>query len=97
MPEFLKQVFIALMLVLFLCGKSLVLKVFSMNNQSSMVRTTFFDLSPFIIRINRCNESWFSSEDPFGRICVSNKMSNMQVEVLNITKEKNESKTLTLV
>ena len=92
---------IFLVLVLLFFGRSLAIKCLSMNNQSCMVKPRFIDLNPdelhyhpFIISMNRCNESWFTVEDPFVRICVPNKM-DMKLKVFNIIKEINESKSLT--
>ena len=64
-----------------------------------MVTPTFIDLNPdelhyypFIISMNRFNGSWNTVEYPFGRMCVSNKMEDMSVKVLNTIKGINESK-----
>ena len=59
-------------------GGSLAIKYKSMNNQQGMVRPTLIDLIldelhnyPFIISMERCDGSCNTTEDPFGRICVS--------------------------
>ena len=80
MPRFIKQLFIVLVLVLLYFDGSLAIKCGSMNNQSFMVRLTLLDWNPdklhyypFIISMDRFNESCNTVEDPFGRICVPNK------------------------
>ena len=66
-----------------------------------MVRPMLIDLNldkllyPFIINMNRCDGSCSTVEDPFGRICVPNKMEDMNLKVFNMIKGINESKTLT--
>ena len=44
--------------------------------------------------MNRCNESCNTVEDPFGRICVHNKIEDVNLKVFNPIKVINESKTL---
>ena len=44
--------------------------------------------------MNRCNESCNTVEDPFGRICVHNKIEDVNLKVFNPIKMINESKTL---
>ena len=41
-----------------------------------------------------CNTNFNTAEDSFGRICVPNKLENVNLEVIKIIKEINESKTL---
>ena len=71
-----------------------------MNNQQCMVRRTIISLKldelyfcSFIVSLETCNGSCNSVEDPFGRICVPNKMEDVIPEVFNIFKGTNESKT----
>ena len=49
---------------------------------------------PFIITMSRSNVNCNTVEDPFGRICVSNKIEYVNLKVFNIVKGINESKTL---
>ena len=44
--------------------------------------------------MNRCNESCNTVEDPFCRICVHNKIEDVNLKVFNPIKGINESKTL---
>ena len=41
--------------------------------------------------MNRCNESCNTVEDPFGRICVHNKIEDVNLKVFNPIKGINES------
>ena len=72
-----------------------------MNNQSWIFRTTFFDLNPdelhyypFIISLDRCDESCNNFEYPFVGICLPNKTEDVNLKVFNIIRGINESKTL---
>lgn len=51
-----------------------------LNNQSCQPRPTFTDLNSdeihcysFVVDINKCGESWDTTDDSFGKICVSYK------------------------
>ena len=72
-----------------------------MNNQPYMVRPTLIDLNPdenccypFIISINRCDKICNTVEDPLGKICIPNKIKEVNPNVFNTIKGINESKTL---
>ena len=105
MSGLIKQTFIVLVLVLFCFGGSMAAtnatKFASNSNQQCMVRSTLIDLNlneihyyPFIISMNRCDGSWNTTEDCFGRIWVPNKMEDMNLKVFNMIKVINEPKTL---
>lgn len=49
----------------------------------------------FIISMNRCDESFNIIDDSFGRICVPNKIEEVNLKLFNIIKWLGESKTLT--
>ena len=49
---------------------------------------------PFTICLDRYDGSCNTVEDPFGRICVSKKIGDVNFEVFNIKKGINESKIL---
>ena len=81
-------------------------KCISLNNQSGMTRQTLIDLNPdeynqgwryypFMVNFDRCNVSYNSLDNPFGRICVPNKTEDVYVSVFNVITRINESKTLT--
>ena len=72
-----------------------------MSNQPYMVRLALINLNrdelhyySYIISLERCDGSCDTAEDPFCRMCVSNKTEGVYLKVFNITKEINESKTL---
>ena len=48
-----------------------------------------------IISLDRCNKSFSSLDNPYGRICVPNKTVNINLNLLNMITGINESKTLT--
>ena len=61
-----------------------------MNNQSCMVRSTLIDLNsdelycyPFIICLDSCDNSCYTGEDPFDRICVSKKTKTVTLKVFD--------------
>ena len=77
MSRLIKTRFFVLVLVVLWFGRSLTMKCVSMNNQSCIVRQILTDLSPnelyyypLITSKNRCNASYNTVEDPFGRIYV---------------------------
>ena len=66
-----------------------------------MVRPMLIDLNlekyhyhAFIIFMDSCDGSCNTTEDPFGKICVLNKMEDMNLVVFNMIKGINASKTL---
>ena len=75
-------------------GRSLAIKCVSVNNQSCLVRPTLIDLNlellynTFIIRLNRHYGNCNTVQDPFGRICVPNKI------MFNVIRGISESKGL---
>ena len=100
MREFIKQMFVVLVLMLYFC-RPLTRKCVSINNQRCMVRPMFIDLNldelhyyQFIINMNRCKGSCNIAEDPFSSICVPNKIEDMNQKVFNMIKGINESKIL---
>ena len=98
-----KQTFIVLVLVLLgLLLGSLTTKCVSVNNQACMVRPNFVGLNPdkfnyysFIISLDRRDESHDTVENPFGRICIPDKIEHVNLKVFNMIKRINKPKTLT--
>ena len=97
---FIKQMFIVLV-IMFYFDRSFAIKCLSMNNQSFKVRQMLINFNPsefhyhrFIISIDRCNESCNTAEDPFCRMCISDKLEDVNLKVFNMIKTINESKTL---
>ena len=97
MSGFIKQTFIVPLLVLLCFFYHAVAKVFSgpvkcvsMKNQQFKIRLTLIDLNldelhyhSFIISINRCHGSCNTVEDPFCRICVHNRIEDLNLKVLD--------------
>ena len=48
-----------------------------------------------MISLKRCNECCASLHDPCARICIPNKTKVINLNVLDMTRRKNESKVLT--
>ena len=47
-----------------------------------------------LISVNKCGGSCNTIEDPFGRICVPNKIEDVNLTAFNMFQDTNESKTL---
>ena len=93
--------FIGLVLELLFFYGSLAIKCISMNNQPCLVRVTLIDVNLdelhyylFVISMNRCDGSCSTVEDPFGGICVPNRMEDVNLKLFNMIKGINRSKTL---
>lgn len=80
------------------------IKHVSMSNQPCSARPMLIDLNldkrhyyPFIMSMSRCNtcKNCNTVEDPFGRICIPNKLEYVNMKVFGMIKEINDSKTLT--
>ena len=72
-----------------------------MNNQPCLVRVTLIDVNldefhyySFVISMNRYDGSCSTVEDPFGGICVLNRMEDVNLKLFNVIKGINKSKTL---
>ena len=66
---------------------------FVLDNQQCMVRLTIIDLNLndlhyhlFVISMNRCDGSRIAVEDTFGRICIPNKIEDMNLKVFSMVK-----------
>ena len=77
------------------------MKCVSINYQQYIVKPILFDLNtdelrsyPFIISMNRCDGNCNTTEDQFGRTCVSKKLEDVNLKVFNIINGINELKTL---
>ena len=99
MPRFIKETFIVV--CRFWWITNVTAKCTSVNDQQNMVSPMLIDLNldelcyyPFIISMSRCNESCNTAEDPFGRICVPNKIEDVNLKVFNIIKKLNKSKAV---
>lgn len=101
MSGFIKQTYIALVLAMLGIGKPLATKCVSMNERPCMVGPTVIVLNSdelhyytLFISLGWCVRSCNAVEDPFDRICVSNKIKDVNLKVLDMTEGANESKTL---
>ena len=72
-----------------------------MNKHKCMIWPTLIDLNPdelhyypFFISANSCDGSCNTDKDPFGRLCVPNKIEVVNPRVFNIIKRINEWGTL---
>ena len=74
-------------------------KCVTLNNRPSQVRpilvnvnsneTIFYRLT---VNVNKCGGSSSTTDDPYARICVPNKVKNMHVNVFNLMSVVNETK-----
>lgn len=64
-----------------------------MNSQPCMVRPKLIGMNPFLISLDRCDESYNTVEYPLGRICVPNEVEYVNLKVFSVIKRKTESKT----
>ena len=85
------QVFIAL----FCFSRPLAIKCASLKNEPYILRPTFIDLNsidlnyyPFMIILDKCNESCNAVDDVSVKICASSKVKGVQVKVGNMRTRK---------
>ena len=88
MPGFIKQTLIVIVPVPIAFNESLPLKCISMNNPPCIVIPTLIDLNPdefhyylFIISLDRYDGSCNTIQDAFVRVCVPNKMEDLNLNV----------------
>ena len=88
MPGLTKKMFVMVFILLCFDGL-LAMKCVSINNQPCLVRPWLIDLSlnelhyyQFII-MSRCDGSCNTVKDPFGVVCVSNKMEPDMIKGIN--------------
>ena len=90
MLRFIKQMFIGLVLVLLFFDGPLTIKCIPLNSQPCLVRGTVIDLNldqvyycQFVISMSMCDGSCNTLHDPFGRICLPNKVEDVKLKVFN--------------
>ena len=73
----------------------------ALNNQPCQPRQTLINLNldelyyyPFVVSVSKCGGSCNTIDDPFGRICVPNKIEDINLKLFNMINGINESKTL---
>ena len=81
-----KQEFIAL-----LRNKCVFTKCVFPNNQMFIARPTLIYLNPdklhyypFMVSLNRCDKSFNTAEDPFGRMCDASKIEDVSLNLFNL-------------
>ena len=89
------------MLVLYF-GRSLATEYVPLNNKPCTTRPILADLNPdefhyylFMVSLGRCDWSCNTVENVFGRICVPNKIGDVNLKEFNMIKEINESNNAT--
>ena len=77
------------------------MKCVSLNNRSCQARPTLFDINsdetdfyPFIVSVNKYGGSFNTIGDPYTRVCVPNKVKNMNAKVFNLMSGVNETRFL---
>ena len=75
------------------------LECVSMNNQECKIRSEIINLNinellfyPYSIKINKCNGSCNTINDPYAKICVPDKIKNTNVKVFNLMSRANETR-----
>ena len=71
------------------------IKCVSLNNQPCQVRPTLVDIKSnenlfysFTVSVNKCGESCSTIDDPHFRVCVQNKVKNLNVKAIYLTSGK---------
>ena len=66
----------------------------SMNNQECKIRTKIIDINrnepsfyPFNVGVNKCNGSCNNINDPYAKLCFSNVVQNIKVNLMSRTNE----------
>ena len=75
------------------------LECISMNNQECKIRTEISNLNtnepvfyPYSIKINKCNGSCNTINNPYAKICVPNEIKNTNIKLFNLMSRTNETK-----
>ena len=73
----------------------------SLNNQPCKARPTIINMNtdknlfyPFTVSVNRCRGSCNTVDNPYARVCVPNKVKNINVKVFNLMSGVNETRFL---
>ena len=71
----------------------------SLKSQECKVRPKITDINsnnpifyPFGIKVNKCNGNWNNINDPYARICVPDKVKNLNAKVFNLMTLTNETR-----
>ena len=96
---FVKQIFVSV--IVFFGGLSNVkpLKCVSMNNQDCKVRPEIVNVNsnepmlfPFSIKRSKCSGSCNNINNPYGKLCVSDVVKNLNIKVFNLMSRTNEAR-----
>ena len=49
---------------------------------------------PFTVNFNKCGRSCNTIDDPYARVCVQNKVKNMNIKLLNLISDVNKTRFL---
>ena len=97
----LKKVFVLRLTVLLNFTNAL--ECILMKNQERKVRPEIININsnnaifyPFSAKINRCNGNCNNINDPYSRICISDTVKNLNVEVFNLMSLTNETRSVKL-
>ena len=73
----------------------------SMNNQEFKIRTEIININsnepifyPYSIKINKCKGRCNTINNPYAKICVPDKMKNINVKVLNLLSRTNKARQI---
>ena len=76
-------------------------KFLSLNNQACQARPTLADINanetlfyPFTVSLNKCGGYCSNIDDPYARVCVPNKVKDMNAKVFNLMSGVNETRFL---
>ena len=70
-----------------------------MNNQECRVRPQIVNVNsvepvffPFSIKTSKCSGSYINISDPYGKLCVSDVVKNLNVRTFNLMSRTNEAR-----
>ena len=96
---FVKQIFISTMMFFGSLSSVNPLKYVSVNNQECKVRPEIVNVNirepvffPFNIKTNKCSGSCNNINDPYAKLCVSDVVKNINVNIFNIMSRNNETR-----
>ena len=96
---FIKKIFYIVSLCLSSLLSTAPLSCISLKSQECKVRPKITDINsnnpifyPFSIKVNKCNGNWNNINDPYARICVPDKVKNLNAKVFNLMTLTNETR-----
>ena len=80
------------------------IKCVCLNNEPCQARPTFVDTNsnetvfcPFTVSVHKCDGSCNTTDDPYARVCVPNKVTNLNVKVFNLMSGVNKTRFLVIM